>query len=57
MATLNRKEISWEVIIAATMSLDGFIADRHDNVGPLFDWYSRLRVSVHHNTHPLSQEE
>jgi dihydrofolate reductase len=27
------------VIADMSMSLDGFIADRHDKVGPLFDWY------------------
>jgi dihydrofolate reductase len=27
------------VIAHMSMSLDGFIADRHDQVGPLFDWY------------------
>jgi dihydrofolate reductase len=28
-----------KVIASATVSLDGFIADESDNVGPLFDWY------------------
>jgi len=27
------------VILHAVASLDGFIADEHDEVGPLFDWY------------------
>jgi dihydrofolate reductase len=27
------------VVMQATMSLDGFIADVDDGVGPLFDWY------------------
>jgi hypothetical protein len=27
------------VIAHMSMSLDGFIADRDDQVGPLFDWY------------------
>src|SRR5689334_25230589 len=27
------------VIMHAVASLDGFIADDHDEVGPLFDWY------------------
>jgi dihydrofolate reductase len=27
------------VIVQASMSLDGFIADTKDQVGPLFDWY------------------
>jgi dihydrofolate reductase len=29
-----------KVIVQASMSLDGFIADTNDQVGPLFDWYS-----------------
>lgn len=28
-----------QVIATAAMSLDGFIADQSDAVGPLFDWY------------------
>ncbi|SFC01062.1 Dihydrofolate reductase [Nocardioides terrae] len=28
-----------KVIMHAVMSVDGFIADDHDDVGPLFDWY------------------
>jgi dihydrofolate reductase len=27
------------VVMHAVASLDGFIADEHDEVGPLFDWY------------------
>src|SRR4051812_3760608 len=27
------------VIMHAVVSVDGFIADRNDDVGPLFDWY------------------
>ena len=27
------------VVADMSMSLDGFVADRHDEVGPLFDWY------------------
>ena len=27
------------VVMHAVVSLDGFIADRHDDVGPLFEWY------------------
>src|SRR5690242_15898284 len=27
------------VIMHAVVSLDGFIADENDEVGPLFDWY------------------
>lgn len=27
------------VVVHAVVSLDGFVADEHDEVGPLFDWY------------------
>jgi hypothetical protein len=27
-----------KVIVQASVSLDGFIADTNDQVGPLFDW-------------------
>ena len=27
------------VVMHAVVSVDGFIADEHDDVGPLFDWY------------------
>ncbi|MFI7665237.1 hypothetical protein [Nocardia sp. NPDC049526] len=30
----------------ATMSLDGFIADPTDQVGPLFDWYGNGDIEV-----------
>jgi dihydrofolate reductase len=32
-------------IMGAVVSLDGFIADDHDNVGPLFDWYGNGNVT------------
>jgi dihydrofolate reductase len=35
-----------KVITQASMSLDGFIADPNDQVGPLFDWYSNGDVEV-----------
>jgi dihydrofolate reductase len=35
-----------KVIVGATMSLDGFIADPADAVGPLFDWYSNGEVAI-----------
>lgn len=35
-----------KVIIGATMSLDGFIADPSDGVGPLFDWYGNGDVEI-----------
>ncbi|GAB2982796.1 dihydrofolate reductase family protein [Nocardioides montaniterrae] len=30
---------SAQVLMHAVVSVDGFIADEHDDVGPLFDWY------------------
>ena len=35
-----------KVIAQASMSLDGFIADTNDQVGPLFDWYCNGDVEV-----------
>jgi dihydrofolate reductase len=35
-----------KVILTATMSLDGFVADPSDAVGPLFDWYGNGEVEV-----------
>jgi dihydrofolate reductase len=40
------------VIADMSMSLDGFIADRNDGVGPLFDWYQAGPVST-----PTASEE
>ena len=34
------------VVAGFSMSLDGFVADRSDNVGPLFDWYGNGEVEV-----------
>jgi dihydrofolate reductase len=34
------------VIVGATVSLDGFIADDDDAVGPLFDWYGNGDVAI-----------
>jgi dihydrofolate reductase len=34
-----------KVIVQASMSLDGFIADTEDRVGPLFDWYNNGDVA------------
>ncbi len=34
------------VIASFSMSLDGFVADRSDAVGPLFDWYGNGDVEV-----------
>jgi dihydrofolate reductase len=35
-----------KVIVAAATSLDGFIADTSDAVGPLFDWYANGDIEV-----------
>ena len=35
-----------KVIAQASMSLDGFIADTSDQVGPLFDWYTNGDAEV-----------
>ena len=34
------------MLVTATVSLDGFIADDNDGVGPLFDWYGNGDVTV-----------
>ena len=33
-------------ILFAAVSLDGYVAQRDDSVGPLFDWYGNGDVSV-----------
>lgn len=35
-----------QVVADMSMSLDGFVADPSDEVGPLFDWYSNGEVEV-----------
>jgi dihydrofolate reductase len=35
-----------KVILVAAVSLDGFVADEDDQVGPLFDWYGNGEVPV-----------
>jgi dihydrofolate reductase len=35
-----------KVIANAEMSLDGFVADTDDTVGPLFDWYGNGDVAI-----------
>jgi dihydrofolate reductase len=35
-----------KVIMNAAVSLDGFIADESDQVGPIFDWYGNGEVAV-----------
>ena len=34
------------VVMHAVVSVDGFIADEHDDVGPLFDWYFNGEVPL-----------
>jgi dihydrofolate reductase len=34
------------VVMHAVVSVDGFIADRNDDVGPLFDWYFNGEVPI-----------
>jgi dihydrofolate reductase len=34
-----------KAILFAAVSLDGFVADEHDQVGPLFDWYDNGDVA------------
>lgn len=35
-----------EVVVQAVMSVDGFIADTSDQVGPLFEWYGNGDVEI-----------
>lgn len=35
-----------KVIVGAVVSVDGFIADDHDGVGALFDWYNNGDVAI-----------
>src|SRR5262249_21305804 len=36
----QRREPMGKVVMYSTVSVDGFIADEHDQPGPLFDWLS-----------------
>jgi dihydrofolate reductase len=36
-----------KVIAAAAVSLDGFVANPHDEVGPLFDWYENGEIELY----------
>jgi dihydrofolate reductase len=38
-------EIMGKTVMGAVVSLDGFIADDNDDVGPLFDWYGNGDVT------------
>jgi dihydrofolate reductase len=40
-----------KVIIGATVSVDGYIADRNDGVGALFDWYFLGDEEYRHGSH------
>src|SRR5436190_17742640 len=41
------------VTMHAVVSVDGFIADENDDVGPLFDWYFNGDVSLEEDEHHL----
>src|SRR5688572_26386151 len=41
----EKDEIMGKTVMGAVVSLDGFIADDNDGVGPLFDWYGNGDVS------------
>jgi hypothetical protein len=38
-------EVVGKTIMGAVVSLDGFMADDDDGVGPLFDWYGNGDVA------------
>jgi dihydrofolate reductase len=41
----RKDEILGQAVMGAVVSLDGFIADDHDDVGPLFDWFGNGEVT------------
>jgi dihydrofolate reductase len=41
----RKDEILGQAVMGTVVSLDGFIADDHDDVGPLFDWFSNGEVT------------
>jgi hypothetical protein len=41
----RKDEIMGKTVMGAVSSLDGFIADDNDDVGPLFDWYGNGDVA------------
>lgn len=41
----RKDEIMGKTVMGAAVSLDGFIADDNDGVGPLFDWYGHGDVA------------
>ncbi|MFC8797877.1 dihydrofolate reductase family protein [Promicromonospora sp. NPDC057138] len=45
-----------KILTHMTMSLDGFIADPHDNPGELFDWYGSGDVTVPSSNEDVSFE-
>ena len=47
MGPLNAKERTvGKVVMYSSVSVDGFIADEHDQPGPLFDWLSSGDVAL-----------
>ncbi len=40
-----------KVVMYASVSVDGFIADEHDQPGPLFDWLSSGDVPLDETGH------
>ena len=44
--TDDEVDVMGKVILAASVSLDGFIARENDDVGPLFDWYGNGDVAA-----------
>jgi dihydrofolate reductase len=41
----RKDEVMGKTVMGAVVSLDGFIADDNDDVGPLFDWYGNGDVT------------
>jgi dihydrofolate reductase len=41
----KRRDEMGKTVMGAVVSLDGFIADDNDDVGPLFDWYGNGDVT------------
>jgi dihydrofolate reductase len=42
----ERRALMGKVVLYSTVSVDGFIADEHDQPGPLFDWLSSGNVPL-----------
>ncbi|WP_326634741.1 dihydrofolate reductase family protein [Nonomuraea fuscirosea] len=43
---MKRRELVGKVVMYSSVSVDGFIADRNDQVGPLFEWLSNGDVPL-----------